>query len=132
MTPDDSPTADTATTTSDSLPRTELRRRRWIWIAGGIALLLIAAGAWYWWPTGSSQPAQGGRGRPDQAGRALPVVAAAAKKGSIDVYLNGLGTVTPRNMVVVRSRVDHVARTRLRPSRTASRSLVRPLSSKTA
>jgi multidrug efflux system membrane fusion protein len=34
------------------------------------------------------------------------VVAAAAKKGSIDVYLNALGTVTPRNVVVVRPRVD--------------------------
>jgi multidrug efflux system membrane fusion protein len=106
MTPDDSATADTATTASDSLPRAEPRRRRWLWIAAGIVLLLIAAGAWYWWPAASSPPAQGGRGRPDQTGRPLPVVAAAAKKGSIDVYLNGLGTVTPRNMVVVRSRVD--------------------------
>jgi hypothetical protein len=34
-------------------------------------------------------------------GRALPVVAAAAAKGSIDVYLNALGTVTPRNAVIV-------------------------------
>src|SRR6266536_5489706 len=106
MTPHGSPTADTATTASDSLSRTEPRRRRWIWLAGGLVLLLIVAGAWYWWPAASGPPAQGGRGRSDQVGRALPVVAAAAKKGSIDVYLNGLGTVTPRNMVVVRSRVD--------------------------
>ena len=28
------------------------------------------------------------------------------RKGSIDVYLNALGTVTPRNTVTVRSRVD--------------------------
>jgi multidrug efflux system membrane fusion protein len=34
------------------------------------------------------------------------VVATAARKGSIDVYLNALGTVTPRNVVVVRARVD--------------------------
>ena len=38
--------------------------------------------------------------------RPLPVVAAPAKKGSIDVYLNALGTVTPRNIVTVRPRVD--------------------------
>jgi membrane fusion protein, multidrug efflux system len=106
MTPDDSATADTTRTASDSVPRAAPRRARWRWIATGLVLLLIAAGAWYWWPAGSSPPAQGGRGRPDQAGRPLPVVAAPAKKGSIDVYLNGLGTVTPRNMVVVRSRVD--------------------------
>jgi multidrug efflux system membrane fusion protein len=34
------------------------------------------------------------------------VVAAAARKGSIDVAISALGTVTPRNMVTVRSRVD--------------------------
>ncbi len=33
-------------------------------------------------------------------------MAAAARKGSIDVYLNALGTVTPRNSVIVKSRVD--------------------------
>ena len=41
--------------------------------------------------------------RPDaSSARALPVVAVPARKGSIDVYLNALGTVTPRNMVTVR------------------------------
>jgi hypothetical protein len=34
------------------------------------------------------------------------VVADTVRKGSIDVYLNALGTVTPSNMVTVRSRVD--------------------------
>ncbi len=106
MTPDDSRAPDTAATASDSVPRAEPRVRRWPWIAAALGLALIVAGAWYWWPTGTSLQAQAGRGRPDQTGRPLPVVAAEAKKGSIDVYLNGLGTVTPRNMVVVRSRVD--------------------------
>jgi multidrug efflux system membrane fusion protein len=36
----------------------------------------------------------------------MPVVAAPARKGNIDVYIDALGTVTPRNMVVVRTRVD--------------------------
>jgi multidrug efflux system membrane fusion protein len=38
--------------------------------------------------------------------RSLPVVAAPARKGPIDVYLSALGTVTPRNVVAVRPRVD--------------------------
>ena len=42
----------------------------------------------------------------DPAARALPVVAVPARKGSIDVYLNALGTVTPRNVVTVKPRVD--------------------------
>jgi membrane fusion protein, multidrug efflux system len=37
---------------------------------------------------------------------ALPVVASAATKGDVGVYLTGLGTVTPMNTVTVRSRVD--------------------------
>ena len=51
-------------------------------------------------PSGSA-----GRGS-DAGGKALPVVAAPVTKGPIDVYLNALGTVTPRNMVTVHSRVD--------------------------
>jgi multidrug efflux system membrane fusion protein len=42
----------------------------------------------------------------DPSARALPVVAVPARKGTIDVYLNALGTVTPRNIVVVKPRVD--------------------------
>ena len=34
------------------------------------------------------------------------MVATASRKGSIDVYLNALGTVTPRNVVTVKPRVD--------------------------
>ena len=71
--------------------------------------MLVAAlvGGWYFfWPTGTPDPAAPRAGRPDPAARALPVVAAAAKLGSIDVYVNALGTVTPRNVVTVKSRVD--------------------------
>ncbi len=53
---------------------------------------------------GARPAAVGARG--DPASRALPVVAAAARKGTIDVYLNALGTVTPRNVVTVKPRVD--------------------------
>jgi membrane fusion protein, multidrug efflux system len=110
MTPNDSRgdsrAADSTAIAYDSPADATPGRRRWTWIAGVLALAVIAAGAWYWWPAAPGQPAQAARGRADQAGRPLPVVATAANKGSIDVYLNGLGTVTPRNTVTVRSRVD--------------------------
>src|SRR5690606_14295244 len=39
-------------------------------------------------------------------GGPLPVVAVPARKGRIDIYLEGLGTVTPLKTVTVRSRVE--------------------------
>jgi multidrug efflux system membrane fusion protein len=87
------------------------RRRLWPWVV--IALLIVAAVAgWALWgrtpdttATGAPGPAgKGGRG--DAASRPMPVVAATARQGSIDVVLSALGTVTPRNMATVKSRVD--------------------------
>jgi multidrug efflux system membrane fusion protein len=70
-------------------------------------VLLVAAviGVWYW-STRGAEPSAAKGGRGDAASRPTPVVAMPARKGSIDVYLNALGTVTPRNTVTVRSRVD--------------------------
>jgi multidrug efflux system membrane fusion protein len=36
----------------------------------------------------------------------VPVVAAAAKQGNLDIYLTGLGSATAFNMVTVRARVS--------------------------
>ena len=76
--------------------------RRSAWVATAIALVLLLAGLW-WWLHRTTDASGPGR---DPNARALPVVAAPVTQGSIDIYLTALGTVTPRNMVTVHSRVD--------------------------
>jgi multidrug efflux system membrane fusion protein len=92
----------------DALPR---RSRLGQWLIG---LLLLVGGAtlvWYY-DIGQAQPAQqgtgGGRGgRGGGRGAELPPVRVVqAETRSIAVTLKALGTVTPVNTVVVRSRLD--------------------------
>jgi membrane fusion protein, multidrug efflux system len=84
-------------------------RRGMLWL-----LLILAAGgggAWWWW---SGKPAGGdaasavptARKKFDPASRPVPVQIAKARTQSLDIHLSGLGTVTPRNVVAVKSRVD--------------------------
>lgn len=87
-------------------------RRGWI----GWLLLLVLAGVGYWqWPklktllpsgnTTSQGTGKAGRGRRGAGGGVTQVVAARAAKGSIKVYVTGLGAVTPIYTVTVNSRV---------------------------
>jgi multidrug efflux system membrane fusion protein len=89
-------------------PDAPRRRWRW-WLATLVLAAAIAGGVYYYWFSAKPlvpTPATASGGRLDPSARALPVVAALARKGSIDVYLNALGTVTPRNVVTVKPRVD--------------------------
>ncbi len=106
MSPDTTTTTATPLATQYETPPTP-HRRWWVWLLVLVVLLFGALGAWYWWPK-SADPATTttGKGRGDPSAKPLPVVAAPAKTGSIDVYLNALGTVTPRNIVTVHTRVD--------------------------
>jgi membrane fusion protein, multidrug efflux system len=112
MSPDTSTGSEPALATSRPAPAP--RRRLWPWLVALLVIAAVAAAVWYAWPkaadapSGSNTPggSKGGRFDPAAAKAALPVVAAAAIKGSIDVYLNALGTVTPRNVVTVKPRVD--------------------------
>jgi membrane fusion protein, multidrug efflux system len=84
----------------------------WLWV---LILGVIALGIWYYRSSrGSSQAADSaatagpgkGRGAAGGTGFVVPVVVAAAQRGDLPVYFNGLGTVTAFNTVTVRSRVD--------------------------
>jgi membrane fusion protein, multidrug efflux system len=92
----------------DTPPETRLEatgRRRAVWVAVTLLVIaIVAAGAWLVFRKGSEAPPGGGRADPNA--KALPVVASQVRQGNIDVYLNALGTVTPRNVVTVRSRID--------------------------
>src|ERR1700694_2635525 len=88
------------------LTRPAPRARRWRWIALAVVVIAVIVAAWFWFGRGAQDPAKAGPGKGDPSARAIPVVVAPARKGSIEVYIGALGTVTPRNMVVVRTRVD--------------------------
>jgi multidrug efflux system membrane fusion protein len=77
-----------------------LYRRRWVLL---ISVCVIAVAAYLM--LRKSRPVAGGQeGR--RASGLVPVSAEPVKKGNFDVYITGLGTVTPRNTVTVKTRVD--------------------------
>ncbi|MGC2062411.1 MAG: MdtA/MuxA family multidrug efflux RND transporter periplasmic adaptor subunit [Thermodesulfovibrionales bacterium] len=73
------------------------------WI--GIAVICILAAGGYFFVARQQKPSLPA-GQKSAGAQALPVIAEAAKKGDIGVYINGLGSVVPVNTVIVRSRVD--------------------------
>lgn len=89
--------------TEPTVPRRSIARRV------GLVLAILAVLAALWWlflkPSAPDQEHPGG-GKRNGMGRVIPVVAAVVKQGDMRVYLGGLGTVTPRNVVIVKTRVD--------------------------
>src|SRR5512139_566896 len=73
--------------------------RHW-WIAL-FAICIIAAGLYFYFAKASDRSTKQG-----PTVRAIPVVTVTARKGDIRIYLSGLGSVTPLNVVTVKSRVD--------------------------
>jgi membrane fusion protein, multidrug efflux system len=99
--------------TTDASAAKLSKGRWWLW---ALVIAGIVVAIWYF--RGSripseaadpSAPATSGRGRGGAGGMGnfvVPVVVAAAHRGDLPVYFNGLGTVTAFNTVTVRSRVD--------------------------
>lgn len=81
-------------------------KKKHLWIA--ISALLLVGIAIFWF---NSKPADeagksGGSKHGNGDGKPLPVQAAIAKSGDIDVSINALGTVTARTTATVKARVD--------------------------
>ncbi len=77
-----------------------IRRRRILLVV----VCIVAAGAYAIWATTSGM--RSGTKVSKAAAPAIPVVVAEAKKTDFHVYISGLGSVTPLNTIVVRTRVD--------------------------
>ncbi|MES2356101.1 MAG: MdtA/MuxA family multidrug efflux RND transporter periplasmic adaptor subunit [Pseudomonadota bacterium] len=80
---------------------TSLWRQWWFWLL----MLAVAGGGYYFFTKPEATQQQSGKSGRGGLDRPIPVSGVAAKLADVDVYLNGLGTVTPMN-VTVRARVD--------------------------
>jgi multidrug efflux system membrane fusion protein len=85
-----------------STPRPKRRSYMWVWI---ILILLIGLVGFRMYQNKQSA-AQAAKQKAAMAQRGVPISTTTATKGSIGVYINALGTVTPVYTATITSRVD--------------------------
>jgi multidrug efflux system membrane fusion protein len=79
----------------------------WIWLVIVASIVVVGLLAWGVTYRIMHPAAAAGAGGAKSGGKGgTPVVVAKVRKGNLDLYLNGLGTVTPLNSVSIHTRVD--------------------------
>ena len=89
-------------------PPQQKKSRAWMYV---LVIVVIAGGAYYLNQRVASQnqdqaAAKKGKGKGKGGGGPVPVVAVPAKAGDLNIYLDGLGSVTAYNTVTLKTRVD--------------------------
>jgi membrane fusion protein, multidrug efflux system len=118
--PDNHPkiaTSDSPSTTTTAAPSTRTavapepqkadapapqRSYTWVWI---VAILALAIGGLIYYRK-QQDAAQAAKAKAAMANRSVPITTATVRQGSIGVYINALGTVTPVYTATITSRVD--------------------------
>ncbi len=89
----------------DGRPARAARRSRW-WVWAVLAVVAVGGGFAVYHRLEASRAAANEKKAQEHGVHATPVLVATARRGDLDLYLSGLGTVTPLNTVDVRTRVD--------------------------
>lgn len=85
-------------------PKSGWARKLIRWIGGVAFLLLVSVAVWFW--VSHRQPNGNGASARFSTRMTTTVGVAVAKKGDIQIFLNGLGTVTPPATVTVKTQVS--------------------------
>jgi multidrug efflux system membrane fusion protein len=89
-------------------PGNPAKKRRHLWIWAVILLLFALLFVWVWKQHSVSASAPAGGGRRNATGGPVAITVATATKGSIGVYLDAIGTVTPMYTDSITSQVTGV------------------------